>query len=271
MIKIDGYDFVNNSKMLFPYFDPSTNFQVKKKTIINSLKKNKCVLARYVSDFDNPKFNSFWYIIKDEFIPIDGFSKNTRNQVKKGIKNCRVEKVTHDYFRNNCYEIYKSSILSYGQNPISKEEFKKTKLDDENRDFWIVFTKESNIPIAYSSNTISKKSANYTYMKYHTEYKYLYPSYALHYEMDKYYLEEKKIKFVNVGARSLLHDTGVQDFLIKKFKYRKAYCKLNIVYTPLFGFIVKMIYPFRGFIKKIKLSKLKNLNAILYQHEIASK
>ena len=270
MINIEGQKFIINNRMLFPYFDPNVVFSTEKQLIKKEIKNNNCILLRYISDFDNPNYSKFWCIIKDEFVPIKKFSTNTRSQVKKGLKNCEVKLVSHEFFRSNCYEIYASSIVSYGQVPILKEEFKKISNDNEERDFWVVFSKESNTPIAYSSNKISTSSANYTYIRYHTDYKNLYASYALQYEMDKYYLEEKKLKYVNLGTRSLLHESGVQDFLIKKFKYRKAYCKLNIVYSPLFGFLVKFIYPFRGLINKLSFKKLTKVKAILNQHEISS-
>lgn len=269
MVDLNGFDFTFSNKMLFPSFAPDVEFKSKKKDIIGVIKINKCLLLRYISDFDNPNYSSFWYIIKDKFIPIEDFSKNTRNQVKKGLKNCEVKKVSLDFFRSNCYEIYSSSILSYGQTPVTKAEFENSTFEDETRDFWVAFDKEKNTPIAYSSNKITENSVNYTYIKYHTDYKNLYPSYALHYEMDKYYLDEKKLGYVNVGARSLLHETGVQDFLIHKFKYRKAFCKLNIVYNPMFGALVKVAFPFRSLINKIPFSKLSGVKAILKQHEIS--
>lgn len=256
--------------MLFQDFAPSVVFETEKNEIKNEIRTHQCILLRYISHFDNPDFTEFWYIIKDKFIPIEEFSKNTRNQVKKGLNNCEVRKVTGDFFRLNCYEIYKSSILSYNQTPISKEEFEATSYVNEERDLWVVFAKDSNIPIGYSSNKIMEDSCNYAYIKFHTDYLSLYPSYALHYEMDKYYLEDNKVNYVNVGARSLFHETGVQDFLIRKFKYRKAFCKLNVVYSPWLGFTIKLLSPFRELINRIPSKRLGKVRAILKQHKIAS-
>ena len=33
---------------------------------------------------------NFWYVICDEFISIDKLSKNTRNQVRRGLRKCDV-------------------------------------------------------------------------------------------------------------------------------------------------------------------------------------
>ena len=43
----------------------------------------------------------------------------------------------------------------------------------------------------------------------------------------KQYLNENNFRYVNDGAKSMSHDTNIQEFLIKKFKFRKAYCQLQ--------------------------------------------
>ena len=253
--------------MLFPKFSPDENVNLSKTALRKALKKHKCYLARYISEFDNPKFSKFWYVIKDQFIPIEDFSKNTRNQVKKGLKNCEVKKVSQEYYRENCYDIYKASMLSYELSFISREKFEKVQREVENREYWVVLEIETSTPIAYSNNLIDNESCNYAFIKYHPDYLSLYPSYALHYEMDKHYLLDRKMKFVNMGAKTLYHETSVQDFVIQKFKYRKAYCKLNVVYKPIIGLIVKAAFPFRKIIYPLKINKI---SALLKQHEAAN-
>ena len=57
----------------------------------------------------------------------------------------------------------------------------------------------------------------------------------------RYYLKERKLSYVNEGTRSILHATNVQSFLIEKFRFRKAYCKLHIQYHPLVNIIIIML------------------------------
>jgi len=68
--------------------------------------------------------------------------------------------------------------------------------------------------------------------------------------MNEYYLKEHQFAYVNDGFRSILHDTSIQEFLIKKFGFRKVYLKLHIQYHPLFGIFMKLAFPFRKFIAK---------------------
>lgn len=55
--------------------------------------------------------------------------------------------------------------------------------------------------------------------------------------------------YINDGSRSIRHETAFQDYLEKYFGFRKAYCKLHMVYRFPINVIVKILYPFRKMIK----------------------
>lgn len=50
------------------------------------------------------------------------------------------------------------------------------------------------------------------------------------------------------GSRSIRHETAFQEYLIRYFGFRKAYCKLNIIYKFPLNILVNLLYPFRRFI-----------------------
>ena len=51
------------------------------------------------------------------------------------------------------------------------------------------------------------------------------------------------------GVRATLHETKFQDYLEKYFGFRKAYCRLHMLYRFPIGYIINLIFPMRGFIK----------------------
>ena len=59
-----------------------------------------------------------------------------------------------------------------------------------------------------------------------------------------------------------------QSFLIKKFKFRKAYCKLNIVYSNKIKYIIKVLYPFKNIFRFFNFGPIRQLNILLKQEEI---
>ena len=65
------------------------------------------------------------------------------------------------------------------------------------------------------------------------------------------------------GERNVVHETNFQSFLIKYFGFRKAYCKLHIVYRPVMREIVAVLFPFRHLLSKMWNNKMKMVSAVL--------
>lgn len=106
--------------------------------------------------------------------------------------------------------------------------------------------------IAFAQNIIYEKTeADYTLIKLHPAYLKYYPAYALIYKMNEYYLAQQGFQYVNDGFRSILHETGIQDFLIKKFGFEKAPTGLHVYYRPPFGQLLRMARPVRGLIGRL--------------------
>ena len=73
--------------------------------------------------------------------------------------------------------------------------------------------------------------------------------------------------YINDGARSIRHETNFQEYLIKYFGFRKAYCNLKIKYRRPYGWLVNLIYPFRNYISgKSKIGSL--VSGILKMEQI---
>lgn len=71
------------------------------------------------------------------------------------------------------------------------------------------------------------------------------------------------------GARSIQHETAFQDYLEKYFEFRKAYCKLHIVYKPVIKMVVGVIYPLRRVLRKLDgINAIRKINALLRMEEI---
>jgi len=110
---------------------------------------------------------------------------------------------------------------------------------------------------------------NYSTVKFDPDELVKYSSYALFYSMNKYYLAEKKYKYVCDGARSISHETSIQEHLVRKHGFRYAYCKLHVVYHPVTYFIVRLLFPFISFFERAQESVLiKKVYAVLKQEEI---
>ena len=233
------------------------------------LKKEKAFLARWVTEFDCKRETEFWYIICDKNKGIEEYSVNTRSKIKRGLKNCEVKNIGKQEIIVNAYEVYKKAFLkytthfTYQSKALFLQEIESLGSDWE---FFGVYYKEK--LVAYCMCNIKDDTCNYSTIKFHPQYLKYYSSYALFYTMNQYYLGVRKLKYVNDGSRNLLHKTNIQGFLITKFGFRKAYCRLHVKYSPILKFIVMLIYPFRFVFYRFNNKFAVKITALLCQEKI---
>lgn len=240
--------------------------QLSKKECTNLLNKGG-YFVRNVYDFDCKEGTSFWYVIKDSFGGMEELSSKKRNQVRKSFKMCDIRMVSREDMIDQGYEVHVSAAENYKVKatiPTQEEYERRFSVENsKNHDYWAAFDKESGKMIAFSINSVYDEICDYETMKAIPSFqKSHYPYYGLLYEMNRYYLEEKGLKFVNDGARSITNHSNVQPFLIDTFNFRKAYCRLQLIYKWWFGLAVKMLYPFRRFIKFSKVQAILNMEAM---------
>ena len=236
--------------------------------VSEKIKSENVFFARWTSDFDQKEKSEFWYVICDEKLTIEGYSKNTRSKIRRGLRNCEVKLVDKQEIKKSGFFSYSKAFERYNTDVFPKNcEAFEDEIDklDGSWHFWAIYNSD-NLLIGYSQNKISDNYCDYSTIKFHPDYLKLYSSYALFFTMNQYYLNEKEYKYVNDGARSMLHNTNIQSFLISKFKFRKSYCKLHVKYNPVIQRVVNIIFPFRMIFSMIRFGIFKKVSVVL-QHE----
>ena len=226
--------------------------------------------ARWTSDFDCQVETKFWYVINDKKLDITDYSKNTRSKIRRGLKRCKVILVEKTEIKKHGFECYIQAFRSYRTHMLPKniQDFtKEIDMLDETWHFWGIYNSDGKM-IGYSQNKVFNNYCDYSTIKFHPEYLKLYPSFALFYTMNQYYLNENNFQYVNDGSRSISHDTNIQAFLMSKFKFRKAYCKLHIIYSKPVKILVKILFPFSRVLRCFDYGPLVKINILLYQESI---
>jgi len=250
-----------------PKVHPHQDVVLSKEDAIKILKRSNAYFLRWTNKWDSNE-SPFWYVIQDKFFDINELSRNTRSKIRRGYKRCYIKKVDKKIIATEGYDVYHNAFKKYKTDltAMNKESFYNNIMAKESYDFFAVYNNDTDMMIAYSTNYIDARVCNYTTIKFHPEYLKLYPSYVLFYEMSKYYLKENNYFYIHDGARSIAHDTNIHDFLLKTFKFRKSFVKLNLVYRWDVKIIINTLYPFRKIIEKIK--NINKLNALLLQENI---
>ena len=158
--------------------------------------------------------------------------------IRRGLKNCVVSKVDADYIAAHGYNVCMAANAKHKGAVIpntSRNEYKRNMLLRRDYpdivDYWVVYVGKQ--LAAYSSNLIfDTTEASYTEIKLHPDFLKAYPSYALFFKMNDYYLREHSFDYVNDGFRNIGHETKVQNFLIQKFGFQRTPTNLYIHYRP---------------------------------------
>lgn len=234
------------------------------------INRSNTFFARWESEFDCNTITNFWFVINDKPMEMIDYDAKTRNKIKKGLKHCIVKRIIKDDLISQGYDVYFSAFKKYNTYLKAKENkdyIKEIEKNPDSWEYWGVF--HDNILIAYSKVMVVNKYAEYRSTKFHPKFLRYRPSEALIYTMNRNYLNERKFTYVNNGTRSISHQTNFPDFLVKKFKFRKAYCKLNVIYSMPLGILITLLFPFRFIFKLFNFGPFRQLNILLKQEMIS--
>ena len=230
------------------------------------LAKSGAYFARWSSE-PSIQQTSWWWIVCDSY-NLAQLSSKMRNQIKRGYKECIVRRVSASWLADFGYECYKSAFHRYNYATYASEtDFRSRTLSRAEYEtvfeYWGVFIEDQ--LVGYAECTVEgEDGVATTVIKYNPDFLRKYTSYAMMDTLLKYYVAERGLPMSN-GARSVSHDTNVQDFLLK-FAFRRQYCRLNVQYRRSIGLAVSLLYPFRKFLPG--WGGMHNVKALLFQEEL---
>jgi hypothetical protein len=256
-IVIDNKIFKPYNRMAVPFGPVKMDFSISGSQAKSISQKLKCPIVRWTNGFQDEGSTNGWYaVICKEFVPLEKLKSKFRSEINRGLNNCTVKRIDAEFLSEHGYEVYHKALGNYRNKTfsgISKETFFKNFLINKNFDdiihYWGVFNNLKLIAYGYNYIFENVESA-YITAKFDPEYLRLYSSYALFYEMNKYYLSDNNFEYVNDGFRSILHETNIQEYLIGKFNFQKEYTNLNVYYSSLLKTFIKVTFPVKNLFTK---------------------
>ncbi|NDV82032.1 hypothetical protein [Bacteroides sp. 51] len=239
------------------------------------LKESGCYFARYTTDFDYGKVGQWYFVVKDTSLDVNSMKSKHRSMVMKGIRSFDVKIIDPINFKEQLYFVLNESLSVYPEK--YRKHYSKKQFDDivdewdkNNYDCFGAFDKETGELGGYALTCKDSKFAELLVVKTIPSLQRKQINAAIVCEICNVYMGDGGVKMINAGERNIRHETNYQDYLLKYFGFRYAYCKLNVVYAPQVKFIVNCLYPFRSIIQKI--SKINgfvyNVSCVLKQEEI---
>ncbi len=232
------------------------------------------LFARWVTDFDCQEETEWWYIIRNAPFELDDLEKKSQKHIKQALRKCICRRINASECVEDLYRVYEEAYIRYknADNKVTYEQFVKECLNiDENMEYWGGYDLSDRM-VGYVIVIVHENYAETSTAKFSTPYMNLRVSDALYYTILEYYLNQKGKRYISSGQRSINHVTNTQDYKIKTFGFRKAYCRLCIKYNPKITWLIYMLYPFRNILKIFSGHVLfHQLTAVLEMEEIVRK
>lgn len=233
------------------------------------------LFARWVSDFDCSEETEWWCIIKDTPFDIMSLKSNRRSLITRGLKRVDVKVIIPaDYAEQMSnilvkeWKYYDDSYEEGNDRQKLTDDFKKLTMKNlGNAEYLGAFLKDTDTMIGYAIYNLFDDWIEYSVVKTDPEYLNTQVNAALAYFGVERYMRPG-IKYIHGGWRTMIHESNYQEYLMKNFGFRKAYCKLHIQYRPLMQIAVNVLYPLRGMIKKVKNKWIYTAWCALQQEEI---
>lgn len=271
-MKIEGWRYYNHAALPDTPPHVMVNEEPIKNGSIWDLSKS-CYLARWITNFDCEEETNWWYILKDTPFEIEELKSKRRYEINKGKKNYRVEEIQPLDYKEEIYRVQVEAYSAYPEKyrPVVDKDILFEEMDRwDYYKFYGAFSKQDNTLCGYA--WLNRKG-KYIYYAFHK----VVPSaekMGINASIVAAILEGHRADLSNGcyicdGSRSISHESHFQDYLEKYFGFRKAYCKLHVIYRPIIKPIVYALYPFRSVIKKLdNNSFIHNINGILRMEEL---
>ena len=228
------YWIPRGSKKLLYYIGPplSTSFDPLELKLF--IARNKALGAIWDYDGDYAESGS-WYRTVCDRVDYDVSiiaSKNSRKKINKCLNNCVVEPIDISVLFKHAYGVYLQACTRYKNvDMVPEEKFVqdiKQKYEKNSYRAFGVFRKKK--LIAYMTILDFGEYAMGDIAGFDPAYSNYYPMYGLYYYVAKYFVAEGGYKEFDRGSKPLLHETKIDEFLMK-LEYRKKYCRLGVYFT----------------------------------------
>ena len=235
------------------------------------------LLARWTSNWDCGRETEWWYCIKDSPFDIDLIKSNYRYKIHKGERNFSVKRIDPMCFIDEICEVQCKAYAEY-DSKYRPSNITRNKMVDgiknNNRNGLVYYGAFGNIDCQLYAFMIVKYGKNHAELLVQkadpvAEKKQVNAALIYGVLKDMREMFNGEWYFFD-GERNINHETNFQNYLIKYFGFRRAYCKLNIKYRPILYFGIKLLYPWRKIINRLdKYRYIHMLNSLLIMEDIS--
>lgn len=240
-----------------------------------SIDGKRPLLAKWETDWDCAHDTGWWWEIKESPFDWADLNSKSRTKLRQALKKCRVERISPLERESELWACFQAAFAKYKMAANAKTRFQFheecARAVDNGIDFWGGFDIETGQLIGFLTIQDHGNHVENLVAKFDPAHLKSRVSDALYATVLDEYLNKRHKRFLSCGRRSINHVTNTQAYREEHFKFRKAYCRLHIVYAPRIRWLMRLLYPFRRLIWRLSEhdKKLHLLGAVLKMDEIA--
>ncbi len=272
-MQIDGWKYYNHAVIPttapheIPDISPITDGSIWK------LGGGTPLLARWTTEFDCGYETNWWYCVKDTPFDVSKIKSKRRYVINQGLKNFEVKIINPINYKKQLYEIQVASFSVYPPKyrpNVDEEAFKQSIDNWRNSVVFGAFFRETGELCGYSLINEYTDWAGFSVQKTNPAFeKYQINAVLVYGILEKYNSKLGNNFYICDGEKNVLHETAFQEYLEKYFAFRKAFCKLNLVYRKPIGVAVAVLMPFRRVLNRFDgIPPIHKINGVLQMESI---
>lgn len=234
--------------------------------------KEKPLLIKWTTNFDCSDKTEWWYCIKDTPFNLEELKAKRRYEITKAIKNFEIKIINPENYSEEIYIVLREALkgypLKYRPKIIKDKVIRKI---NEWKEYSVFGAFNSDKKLCgYAIIDEKDKFIEFKVLKTIPIYERKGVNAGIIYYILEYYKEKlSEGIYICNGERNISYETNFPEYLEKYFKFRKAYCRLNLKYRKSIEIVLRILFPFRNLIKKLDRNILfHRVNSILYLEEI---
>lgn len=277
IVEVGGLYWQNYKGILLPAYLPHAVPAGIQASAPHALKASNAMLARWTEHFGQAADSGWWFVMRDGAYSRETLSSNTRSKLSRGGRRLEARQVSSDEILLYGYEVCKAAVSRYGRGEFlpSRKAFtarvEAAALHPSSMEFFGVF--RGGDMLAFSENHVQDNGVFLESIWYDPSGLKDYSSYVLIDAILEEYIVHRECRYVSDGSRSIYHETGVHDFLIEKFGFRRVNADMHLMYSSSFALAMQMSRPLKGLAaslgKRLPLSSLRKFEALHFQEGIA--
>ena len=262
-LQVAGHSWQRYQGVMIPAYLPHAVPRDIGETATLALKNSGALLARWTEDFNSQADGEWWFVIRDGVYVRQSLSSSTRSKLSRGCRRLEARPVSPAELLQKGYAVCIAASQRYGTREFLPDRItfdrrlRAAEAVDGVVEYWGVFRDDT--LVGFSENHVQDQAVFMESIWYDPSGLRDYSSYVLMDAILEEYLNQRDFHYVSDRSRSIYHDTGVHDFLIEKFGYRKAKAKLRVKYRPAFESAMRM--SSRALPLASKMSRIRNLKA----------